>query len=203
MEDKAIRPITVDEFEYMSFPEEFDVELINGRIVCIAKANGVHQKLSANLTEMLNNSLRNEKSRCILFPEIDIVFNDFNKEAPDLVILCDLEKYVKGEGKKIIGSPELVIEILSPSTRHNDENEKLHIYMNCGVKEYWIVDPYEETLSIYNASEDGKGYSMRKYTIEDMVQSSVFRCIDFSLIDIFDDNFRIVKDIFLKYNKVK
>lgn len=203
MENRAIRAITVEEFEHMSFPEEFDVELINGKIVCKAKPNGVHQRLNANLTEILNRKLKDIKSKCILFPEIDVVFNDLNKEAPDLVILCDLEKYNKGEGKKIIGAPEIVIEILSPSTKHEDENEKFHIYMNCGVKEYWVVDPYTESICQYIPHKDGNGYSMKKYSIDDCIAAQIICPMELSLREIFDDSFKLVKDIFLKYNKIK
>jgi Uma2 family endonuclease len=76
---------------------------------------------------------------------------------PDLVVICDDEKRAK-EGCR--GSPDLVIEVMSPSTKLRDKTLKLYRYATSGVREYWIIDPDERTLAVYKlaTSENGNYY---------------------------------------------
>ncbi|MCI8857654.1 MAG: Uma2 family endonuclease [Clostridiaceae bacterium] len=65
---------------------------------------------------------------------------------PDIAVVCD-ESKTAGQGCK--GAPDLIIEILSPSSMQYDQFIKLDLYQKAGVKEYWIVDPIKNTISVY------------------------------------------------------
>ena len=72
-----------------------------------------------------------------------------NQFIPDFMVVCDPDK-IKPDG--VHGAPDLVVEVLSPSTARNDKTRKKDIYARCGVQEYWIVDPSGKSLEIYRTS---------------------------------------------------
>jgi Uma2 family endonuclease len=72
---------------------------------------------------------------------------------PDVVVLCDLSKL---SGTGCIGAPDLVIEIHSPSTSYYDMNKKYHLYERHGVREYWVVYPLDQVISVFTLGADGK-----------------------------------------------
>lgn len=78
--------------------------------------------------------------------------HDINVVEPDLMVICDLEEHL-GEDDYYYGVPSLVVEILSQSTRRNDLLKKLNLYMDAGVREYWIVDPKNKQISVYTFEE--------------------------------------------------
>ena len=94
--------------------------------------------------------------------------NEFDDTVvqPDVIILRDKSK-LDPKGRGIIGAPDMVIEVISPSTTYNDRVLKHKKYMEAGVKEYWIVDPEHGTLDVY-LLENGKYYS-RTYGGDDVV----------------------------------
>jgi Uma2 family endonuclease len=82
--------------------------------------------------------------------------NDSNKNktvVPDLFVTCNPENFTENE---YVGAPEFIIEILSPSNKSHDLVRKLNLYMEYGVKEYWIVDPMEKRIMIYTLDENGE-----------------------------------------------
>jgi Uma2 family endonuclease len=83
-----------------------------------------------------------------LFPRSDL--QDTNVFVPDIVVVCDPAIL---DGRSINGAPDLVIEILSPSTAKYDRGYKFNQYLAAGVKEYWIVSPEEETVIVYTLDE--------------------------------------------------
>ena len=87
----------------------------------------------------------NEASRQVILDE-----DDYTLVIPDIVVLCDQSKLGQ---KGIIGAPDWVIEVISPSTRSYDYNRKMHKYMATGVREYWIIDPLKEKVITYVEGE--------------------------------------------------
>jgi Uma2 family endonuclease len=84
---------------------------------------------------------------------MDVIFSDFDVLEPDMI-------FVLNEHKEIItdwvrGAPDLVIEILSPTTAARDRGVKLRAYARFGVREYWIVDPEESAIEIYRLTAEG------------------------------------------------
>ena len=94
--------------------------------------------------------------------------DDKTMVEPDITVICDKDKIKK---KNIYGAPDLVMEILSPSTRVRDLTLKLNKYMQAGVREYWTIDAEKERVLVYKADgEDIIGY----YTFEDMVPVGIW-----------------------------
>ena len=70
---------------------------------------------------------------------------------PDILILCDAEKIIKG---RVFGAPDFVVEIISPETKRKDYFKKLEKYENAGVREYWILDPFKKQLLVFFFEKD-------------------------------------------------
>ncbi len=129
-------------------------EIINGDIVLMAPPSRIHQEILTEITRQHANFL--EGKRCKVYPapfavrlfEVD---GDSPEDVdtmvePDISIICDPGKIDK-QGCK--GAPDMVIEILSLSTRRHDRLVKWNLYQRAGVKEYWIVSPSEQTVEVF------------------------------------------------------
>ncbi|MBE1553221.1 Uma2 family endonuclease [Sporosarcina limicola] len=109
--------------------------------------------------------------------------DDYTIVQPDISVICD-ESQVGT--KRAIGAPELIIEVLSPSTALKDRNNKFNLYERTGVKEYWLVDPYNETIEVYGVS--GGRYRKRKvFGRDDSLLSFVFPDLRVELSAVFAD----------------
>ena len=107
---------------------------------------------------------------------------DPNVVQPDLLAICDQEN-IK-EDDTYMGTPALVVEVLSESTRSKDIIKKLELYMSGGVAEYWIVNPFSEEVSIY-FFQDRELENLLTYRKDEVAQSSVFKGLEVSLEEIF------------------
>ena len=121
-----------------------DYEIINGKVYMMSRPSINHSRIERNISGIFQNYLRG--NRCESFDEVDVVFDDDNNYVPDVIIVCDPD-IVKEKG--IFGTPDLVVEILSPSTAVKDKMDKLKAYEKFGVKEYWIVSPQEKSVDVY------------------------------------------------------
>ena len=131
-------------------------------------ASREHQAIGTRiLTKM---SVQLSATSCEPSYELDIVANDCVFK-PDLLVFCD-------ENAEL---PEIVFEILSPSTRHRDLRMKLVKYEEIGIKEYWIVDPKSKNITIYNFIIG----TAEIYIVGDMAQSSIHPEIQISVAEIF------------------
>jgi len=101
---------------------------------------------------------------------------------PDISVFCDEEKL---DDKGAIGAPDLIIEILSPSTAAKDLKEKFFLYESVGVKEYWIVDPSNETLTVYILCKDNKYTRGVVYAGEDKAKVEIFEDLEIEMKDVF------------------
>jgi Uma2 family endonuclease len=150
--------ITVAEWEQL--PEEPQYELIDGVLYMLAKPVILHQRIMMELGRQFGNYLLGKK--CNIVPESNLRL-DINKDSvfePDLTVVCDPDKL---KGLYIVGAPDLIVEILSPSTASRDCILKLNAYKGAGVREYWIVDPVNETVIVFSweKTEEAVYYSKR------------------------------------------
>jgi len=141
--------------EFMEIYEKSDLrmEFINGEIYLLSSPNIGHQRILGRLYVAFNEYFEDKVCEVFLAP-FDVHFRKKDiKEPdvmqPDLLVACDLEGNINEKGK-YMGTPTLVIEILSDNTRSKDMVEKLNTYMLSGVKEYWIIDPKQEQIVIYS-----------------------------------------------------
>jgi Uma2 family endonuclease len=142
------KKITIEEYlAREDFEEGFYYELIEGEIVK-KSAPPRHQNASNNLAFALNQFIRANNLGKIYTTPLDVFFDDFNVFEPDIVFISKERLSIVTENG-IEGIPDLVVEILSPGTAHDDRGRKLKVYRRTGVREYWIVDPRSLTIEVY------------------------------------------------------
>ena len=142
---------TSDEFLSMT---ELDgrFELVSGEIYAMSPAPSIrHQMISGGLYLKIGNYIKEHRGNCrVLAAPTDVKLTDENTVQPDLFVVCDPDKL---DEQKCNGAPDWVIEILSPGNSEHDTVQKLDLYLRSGVREYWIVDPMDEKVLVYNLEE--------------------------------------------------
>ena len=199
MEETDIDDITLLEPEgvysyadYLKWTFEERVELIKGKLFKMSPApRRAHQGIGMTLSGEIFNFLKGKA--CKIYPApFDVRFpknlhdpdeQTFTVVQPDISVICD-ESKLDDAGCK--GAPDLIVEILSPSTSSKDLNEKYELYEEHGVKEYWVVYPGENVLEIYELI-NGKYQSRGKFVKEDTVSSNVLEGLEIKLEEVFED----------------
>ena len=134
--------------EYLDMPEDVRCELINNRIVMMGTPSFEHQRVYGELFWQLRTFLSGK--HCSVVQDVGVRFQERepinNALRPDIIVVCDPSK-IRPEG--IVGAPDLIIEVLSPSTGVIDKLRKFYLYKSEGVREYWIVDPIHRIVDVY------------------------------------------------------
>lgn len=168
--------------DYYAWPEEERIELIDGVIYNMSAPYVVHQDLVGEIAFRLKSYIRNNKGKCRVYESpVDVQLDCDNKTMvqPDVMVVCQKDKLTS---KNVFGSPDMVVEVLSPSTRKKDMSIKLAKYISAGVREYWIVDPDKESVIVYDIEND-LGVSV--YTFDSKIPVHIFQnecVIDFKEI---------------------
>lgn len=180
------KKISYEEFLKIDKNNNKRYEYIDGRIYLLASPVYKHQKILGNLYYLFASWFKGKKCEPLIAPFDVTLFKDdknINIVQPDLLVICDQEKINK-KGR-YTGIPTLVLEILSNSTAKNDLIRKFNLYMKSGIKEYWIIDPDSNIVSIYNY--DNKVLIENDvYEKDDKAKSFIFKGLDLELEDIFD-----------------
>jgi Uma2 family endonuclease len=177
------RKITVKELFEMELEEGYFYELINGNIVKKQAPAPPHQNASMQIGTIMNNFIREKQLGKLFAAPIDVFFDPHNNTQPDLL-------FVKKERNFLItrngieGAPDLIVEILSPSTFKIDRTDKFDLYLFFGVPEYWIVDPKNQSIEVYILENDR--YKMEFFAIENgLIHSKVLEGLTIEVNDIF------------------
>lgn len=170
--------------DYCSWDDGKRWELIKGVPYAMSPAPlWEHQGISSNLHSQLASFLKDKPCKAFHAP-FDVRLNadsgDDTVVQPDLVVICD--RSILG-GTGCIGTPDMVVEILSPSTARQDRLVKLQLYQSSGIREYWIVDPDSKTVSVH-ILENGK-YIIAAYGDEDVAPVHVLEGCEIVLADVF------------------
>lgn len=180
--------ISVSLEEYFKMREESDkrIEYIDG-VVCMSPSPSIkHQRISSNLHGLFFNYLR--KKTCEVFSaptDIELKKEDIEGTRiviPDLSVICDKSGFTDS---RYVGVPTLIVEILSPSNQSHDLITKLNLYMKYGVKEYWIVNPMLESITIYILNHEGMYEQLDMKTSIGSVKSKVLENFTVDLESIF------------------
>ena len=168
--------------DYLAWPEDERIELINGRIYMMSAPEVMHQVIDVHLGQKIANYIDDKGGDCIpLTAPVDVQLDcdDRTMVQPDVLILCDRKKLNR---KRIVGAPDFVLEILSPSTRSKDIVIKTEKYMTAGCREYWIVDPEGETVTVYDFENENFPIY---YSFDDAVPVNIYDgdlTIDFKVL---------------------
>lgn len=175
--------------DLLEWGEDIRYELYDGVPMALASPTDAHQTISGELFAQLHSYLRGKSCKAYYAPfdvrlfeaagdrpeDVDIVLQ------PDLMVICDQNKI---DRHGVHGAPDLVIEILSDSTRRIDRLIKFNLYQQAGVREYWIVDPDAHTVAVH-LLQDGQYCSPDIYTAEAVVPVSVLDDCKIDLSPVF------------------
>lgn len=128
------------------------LELIDGVIYHLTSPDAVHQMIIGETYSQFRDYIRKKKGECIpLFAPFGVQLDCDDKTflQPDILIVCDRDKLTR---PCLYGTPDLVIEVLSPSTRRKDLEIKVPKYLNSGVKECWMIDPVKKSILVYSTT---------------------------------------------------
>ncbi|MBF0474211.1 MAG: Uma2 family endonuclease [Deltaproteobacteria bacterium] len=147
--------------DYLTWDDDERWELIDGVPYNMSPApTRRHQRISLDVATQLNNFLSGTPCEVyaapfdVRLPKGDEADNQVDTVVqPDIVVICDPAKL---DDRGCRGAPDFVVEILSPSTSEKDRTIKLALYENRGVKEYWIIDPENNTITVHRQGPDGR-----------------------------------------------
>ena len=143
--------------DYLTWDSGQRIELIDGEALLMAPPSTAHQLISMELARQLANFLEGKRCKVLPAPFAVRLFEQADERPeevqtvvePDLSVVCDSAK-LDSRGCK--GAPDLVVEVLSPSTQRHDRLVKLNLYQRAGVREYWLVSPEERTVQVLQRS---------------------------------------------------
>jgi len=170
--------------EYAQWSDEHRYELIDGFAYMMSAPSMSHQRILQELFRKFADYL-DEKPCEVFIAPCDVCLSgkgddDDTVVQPDIFIVCDESKITE---KYCNGAPDLIIEVLSPSTAKLDRMKKLNKYLQAGVREYWIADPIDKGVVVH-LLEDGK-YVVNAYDENETISVNVLEGCDIALSDIF------------------
>jgi Uma2 family endonuclease len=181
--------------DYLQWQLEEAIELIKGRIFPMSPAPGAtHQRISWRLSGIIFNYLKKHSCQAFSAP-FDVRLLDGKKSAaanrdiftvvqPDISIICDAAKI---DEAGCLGAPDLIVEILSKGNSQKEMKHKYSLYEENGVREYWIVVPYEQFLQQFVLGSDNRYHLHAIYAGEDIVTSAIFQDLNIPLQEVFPD----------------
>ncbi|MCL2064502.1 MAG: Uma2 family endonuclease [Candidatus Cloacimonetes bacterium] len=140
--------------DYLTWDDDVRYELIDGVPYALASPLPVHQLILGELHHQFKNYLKGKPCMVIQAPSDVRLFDNNEKDTvvqPDLYVFCDKSKFKK---QAYTGIPELVVEIISPSTSERDKFDKFHKYLRAKIPEYWIVEPDSKTVNVLILDDD-------------------------------------------------
>jgi len=175
--------------DYLTWNEEERWEVLDSIAYMQAAPSRIHQEISGELFRQFANHLQGKSCRVYHAPfcvRLDVEMNDNdvkNVVEPDITVVCDSSK-LDERGCK--GTPDLIIEILSPSTGKKDKVVKFNKYEKAGVKEYWILEPDQKIVSVFLLQSNARYGRPEMYTDEDIMKVSIFHDLEIDLSSVFD-----------------
>lgn len=177
--------------DYLQWPDHQRWELINGVPYLMTPAPGRrHQEILGNIFGQIWSFLRSASSCRVFMAPFDVRLPvRGQKEAdidnvvqPDLVVVCDQSKL---DEKGCLGTPDIVVEIISLSTARKDLGLKFDLYESCGVLEYWVVFPQERAIQVYKLNADGKYEPVGDYGSDSVLTTEILPGLEINLAEVF------------------
>jgi Uma2 family endonuclease len=135
--------------EYLALPETTQpMELINGFVISSPSPTPRHQGITRNGYALLRSHVRTNGGRAYMAP-IDVVLDDIHVLQPDVVYLAP-ESRCQITERRLVGPPDLVVEVFSPDSVRRDKIDKSELYETCGIRKTWMIDPHEQYSEVYH-----------------------------------------------------
>ncbi len=176
--------------DYLTWPEDERWEIIDGVAYMQAAPTPTHQEILMELARQIANYLTGKP--CKVYPApfcVRLTKDDERKNEgitkvvePDITVVCDKSKI---DEKGCNGAPDMIIEIISPSSTKRDRFIKFNAYEKAGIKEYWIVEPDVKIVSVFVLQHNGSYGRQNVYSEEDRIQVNLFPDLTIDLKSIF------------------
>jgi Uma2 family endonuclease len=186
VEKKIPQPklLTYEDYVKLTPPDNGNFELLNGQIYFMASPKPSHQEISSLLNTYLGIFIITHKLGKLFAAPMDVVFTEHDTFQPDLLFITQERLNIIGENK-IEGSPDLVVEILSPSNDNSEMSYKKHIYEITGVKEYWLINVEKQTLTLYKQVDNELRWQ-RDVQKNEILTSEIIKGFELELNKIFE-----------------
>ncbi|MFQ3607264.1 MAG: Uma2 family endonuclease [Chloroherpetonaceae bacterium] len=169
--------------DYALLPEGAKYQLIDGEIIEMPTPIVAHQNAVLNLGAILREIVMKKKLGRILIAPMDVFLDPYNTFQPDVMFISNERLSIIGTDI-VRGAPDLVVEVLSPSTAYYDLRKKMPIYFKYGVKECWIIDVSERAVERY-ALNDGEPARLSKSTKSERITTPILPDLNLSVEEIF------------------
>jgi Uma2 family endonuclease len=177
--------------DYLTWKGDQRWEVIEGAAYAMSPApSRRHQDISREIEVQIAEYLKGKECKVYYAPfDVRLPEGDENEEQietvvqPDILVVCDKSKL---DDKGCLGAPDIVIEILSPDTSTRDKIEKFALYERHGVKEYWIVDPADNTVMVFALVENREYGKPRIYSEKDSITTPILDEIAIDLKQVFE-----------------
>ena len=170
--------------DYRTAPPDKRYELLDGDLLLTPAPNLRHQRLQFRLGSRLGRFIEERALGEFFFAPCDVVLSDTDVVQPDLLFVSRERRHLLSGGDNVRGAPDLVVEILSPGTADRDRGYKRALYAKHGVKEYWLVDPAAETVSLL-LPRDGDLVVSHTFGRNETLRSPLLAGFELELDDIF------------------
>ncbi|MFO0792976.1 MAG: Uma2 family endonuclease [Candidatus Brocadiaceae bacterium] len=179
--------------DYLNLDDEKRYEIMAGKLKMMTPAPGSnHQWISGKLEYLIRKFLEGKNLGYVMDAPLDVVLDAENVVQPDIVFISRQKREIIKK-KGIFGSPDLLIEIISPSSQYRDTYEKKDLYAKYKVKEYWIVNPYIKGVEVLTLNEhDNYALFSEGYLEENVkrsVESMVLKGFVVDLNEVFKEEF--------------
>ncbi|ELA09320.1 hypothetical protein MOMA_02905 [Moraxella macacae 0408225] len=173
--------------DYLKWQLKESIELIKGKISLMSPAPvRLHQKISMRLSAEMFYFLKQNPCEVYTAPFDVRLTNKDGKQSvvqPDISVICDKSKL---DARGCVGAPDIVIEILSPSNHKKEMDAKFDLYQESGVKEYWIVEPRNQTVLMY-VLENDKFIGLKPFSEGQQITSTVLTGFSMAVDDVFKE----------------
>ncbi|WP_234124306.1 Uma2 family endonuclease [Clostridium hydrogenum] len=179
--------------DYLNYPEGERIEIIDGHIYRVAAApSRIHQSVIMELSTIINSYIKSNNGSCKVYSApFDVILKNDDEQVtssknivqPDISVICDKSKLTD---KGCTGAPDMIIEVVSPYNSNSDYIRKLNLYYQFKVREYWIVNPMEETILVYSLNENCEYAAPKSYTFKNTIKVGIYDNleIDFNDLDL-------------------
>ena len=178
------KPTTKLSYEdYCKTPDDERWELLDGELSMAPPPTIAHQRISGNLYFLLRTYVDRMGLGDVMYAPVDVVLSDHSVVQPDLLFISSARSDIVAD-TNVRGAPDLVVEILSPSTASRDWRIKLDLYASHGVQEYWVVDPDGQRVWVMARDESGLN-EVANYGRGDVLTSPVLSGLTVKLEEVF------------------
>lgn len=169
--------------DYLKLPDEKRYEIFDGELFMVPSPDFYHQIVSGNIWHPLMGFVKDRQLGIVAYAPVDVVLSPEDVLQPDILFISMVRRHIITK-RNVSGAPDLVIEILSPSTQERDRLVKRDLYSRYGVKEYWIVDPVGKMIEVVFQGDKGlKLFAV--FSNDDVLTSPLIEGFTLPLAEVF------------------